>query len=41
MAGDVVRVNDSPFSATVTVFNEIAGPAVGSYSVFSLFRDSQ
>ena len=41
MAGDVVRVNDSPLSATVTVLNEITGPAVGIYSVYGLFRDFQ
>lgn len=37
MAGDVVRVNESPLSATVTVLNEITGPALGIYSVFSIF----
>ncbi|QNJ04956.1 polysaccharide biosynthesis/export family protein [Synechococcus sp. MEDNS5] len=41
MAGDVVRVNESPLSATVTVLNELTGPAVGIYSVYSLFRDFQ
>ena len=41
MAGDVVRVNDSPLSATVSVLNEITGPAVGIYSVYSLFNDCQ
>tara|TARA_B100000674_G_scaffold499266_1_gene543379 strand:- start:3068 stop:4315 length:1248 start_codon:yes stop_codon:yes gene_type:complete len=39
MAGDVIRVNESPLSATVTVLNEITGPAVGVYSVFSLFSN--
>jgi polysaccharide export outer membrane protein len=38
MAGDVVRVNDSPLSATATVINEIAGPAVGTHFMYSLFR---
>lgn len=38
MAGDVVRVNDSPLSATVTVLNELTAPAVGIYSVYSLFK---
>ncbi len=38
MAGDVVRVNDSPLSATLNVLNEITGPAVGIYSVYSLFQ---
>ena len=41
MAGDVVRVNDSPISATVTVLNEVTGPAVGIYSVYSLFSEFQ
>ena len=36
MAGDVVRVNDSPISATVTVLNEVTAPALGVYSVYSL-----
>lgn len=38
MTGDVVRVNDSLFSAGVEVLNEITGPAVGIYSVYSLFK---
>jgi len=38
MNGDVVRVNDSLFSAGVQVLNEITGPAVGIYSVYSLFK---
>lgn len=38
MNGDVVRVNDSLFSAGVEVLNEITGPAVGIYSVYSLFK---
>ena len=37
MAGDVIRVNDSPLSATVTVLNEITQPAIGIYSAYSLF----
>ena len=41
MPGDVVRVNDSPLSATLTVLNEITGPAVGIYSVFNLIEDFQ
>ncbi len=41
MAGDVVRVNDSPLSATVSVLDEITGPAIGIYSVYSIFRDFQ
>ena len=38
MNGDVVRVNDSFLSAGVEVLNEITGPAVGIYSVYSLFK---
>ena len=38
MPGDVVRVNDSPLSATVNVLNEITGPAVGIFSIYSLFN---
>lgn len=38
MNGDVVRVNDSLFSAGVEILNEITGPAVGIYSVYSLFK---
>lgn len=38
MSGDVVRVNESLFSASVEVLNEITGPAVGIYSVYSLFK---
>ena len=41
MAGDVVRVNDSPLSATITVLNEITGPGVGIYSVYSLIDGFQ
>ena len=36
--GDVVRVNESPLSATISVLDELTGPAVGIYSVYSLFR---
>ena len=39
MTGDVVRINDSLFSASVEVLNEITGPAVGIYSVYSLFKN--
>lgn len=38
MTGDVVRINESLFSASVEVLNEITGPAVGIYSVYSLFK---
>ncbi len=38
MSGDVVRVGNSPLSATVDVLNELTAPAVGIYSVYSLFK---
>ena len=41
MPGDVVRVNDSPISATVTVLDEIAKPALGAFSLYSLFSNLQ
>jgi polysaccharide export outer membrane protein len=36
--GDIIRIRDSIFSATVGILNEITGPAVGIYSVYSLFK---
>jgi polysaccharide export outer membrane protein len=39
MAGDIIRIQESPLSATVTVLNELTGPAVGIYSVYSLFNN--
>lgn len=41
ISGDVVRVNESPLSATLSVLDEITGPAVGIYSVYGLLRDFQ
>jgi len=38
VAGDVIRVQDSALSASVGVLNELTGPFVGVYSVYSLFR---
>lgn len=38
MAGDVIRVNESPLSATVTVLDEIARPVIGIYSIYGLFE---
>jgi polysaccharide export outer membrane protein len=38
MAGDIIRVQESGLSATVTVLNELTGPFVGVYSVYSLFK---
>lgn len=39
MAGDVVRVTESPLSATLKIINEITLPAVGVYSILNLFND--
>ena len=41
MPGDVVRVNESLVSASLEILNEITAPAVGFYSVYSIFKDSQ
>ena len=38
MSGDVIRIRNSPISATVSVLNEVTGPAIGIYSVYSLFN---
>jgi len=38
MSGDIIRVQDSALSASIGVFNELTGPFVGIYSVYSLFR---
>ena len=37
-AGDLIRVNDSILSGSVSVLNELTGPFVGLYSVYSLFN---
>ena len=36
--GDLIRINESLLSGSVTVLNELTGPFVGLYSVFSLFK---
>ena len=41
MPGDVVRVNDSPISATLTILNEFTEPALGIYSIYGLFNSFQ
>ena len=38
MAGDVVYVTESMLSAAFTVLTEITTPAIGVYSIYSLFR---
>ena len=37
-AGDLIRVKDSLLSGGIQVFNELTGPFVGLYSVYSLFN---
>ena len=37
-AGDLIRVNDSILSGGINVLNELTGPFVGLYSVYSLFN---
>ena len=37
-AGDLIRVNDSIISGSINVLNELTGPFVGFYSVYSLFN---
>ena len=41
MPGDVVRINESIVSASLEFLNEITAPAVGLYSVYSIYRDVQ
>ena len=38
MAGDIINVNESILSAGIGVMNELTGPFVGLYSVYSLFN---
>lgn len=37
MPGDIITIQESVLSAGVTVLNELTGPLVGIYSVYSLF----
>jgi len=39
-AGDLIRVQDSILSGSISVFNELTGPFVGLYSVYSLFNEA-
>ena len=41
MAGDVVRVNESPLTATLNILDEVTNPAVGIYSIYSLLNSFQ
>jgi len=38
MAGDIIRMQESVFSASVSLMNELTGPLVGIYSVYSTFK---
>jgi len=38
ISGDIIRVQESALSAGISVLNELTGPVVGVYSVYSLFR---
>ncbi len=38
-AGDLIRVQDSLLSGAIGVLNELTGPFVGVYSVYSLFNE--
>ena len=38
-AGDLIRVNESFLSGSASVLNELTGPFIGVYSVYSLFND--
>ena len=39
MAGDIINVNESFLSAGIGVMNELTSPAVGIYSVYSIFNN--
>jgi polysaccharide export outer membrane protein len=41
ISGDIIRVQESALSAGISVLNELTGPVVGVYSVYSLFRGVQ
>ena len=41
MPGDVVRINESLVNASLELLNEITAPAIGIYSVYSIYRDTQ
>lgn len=39
MPGDVIRINESIASASLEFLNEITAPAVGLYSIYSIYQD--
>ena len=38
ISGDIIRVQESGLSASIGLLNELTGPFVGVYSVYSIFR---
>lgn len=38
ISGDIIRVQESALSASIGLFNELTGPFVGVYSIYSLFN---
>ena len=41
VSGDIIRVQESALSAGIGVLNELTGPFVGIYSVYSIFKGVQ
>lgn len=41
VSGDIIRVQESGLSASISVLNELTGPFVGIYSVYSLFNGAR
>ena len=39
--GDLIRVQDSILSGSASVLNELTGPFIGLYSIYSLFNDAR
>ena len=37
-AGDIIRVQDSGLSASITVMNELTAPFIGVYSLYRIFN---
>ncbi|WP_255441774.1 polysaccharide biosynthesis/export family protein [Synechococcus sp. M16.1] len=39
MAGDVIRIRETPLTKSVAVINELTTPVLGVYSLYSIFED--
>ena len=39
MNNDIIRVGDSPLSATLDILNDITKPALGIYAITELIQD--